>query len=51
MISMADKGKRINAAGRLAEATVKRAQPFGKDGSAVVSRRRATAHGRARGNV
>lgn len=49
---MSDKGKRVNASGHQAEATVKRAQPFGKDDKAArESQRRASAYGRARGNA
>lgn len=49
---MADKGKRVNASGKLAEATVKRARPFGRgDKAARDSQRRASAYGRARGNA
>ena len=32
---MSDKGKRVNASGHQAEATVKRARPFGKDDKAT----------------
>ena len=32
---MSDKGKRVNASGHQAEATVKRARPFGKDDRAA----------------
>lgn len=46
------KGKRVNASGHQAEATVKRARPFGKDDrTARESQRRASAYGRARGNA
>ena len=49
---MSDKGKRVNASGHQAEATVKRAQPFGKDDKAArESQRRASAYRRARGNA
>ena len=48
---MSDKGKRVNADGHVIEATVKRARPFGRDDRARESQRRATAYGRARGNV
>ena len=49
---MSDKGKRVNASGHQAEATVKRARPFGKDDRAArESQRRASAYGRARGNA
>ena len=49
---MADKGKRVNVSGKLAEATVKRARPFGRDDKAARdSQRRASAYGRARGNT
>ena len=49
---MSDKTKRVNADGRVAEATIKRAQPFGKeDKAARDSQRRANAYGRARGNA
>lgn len=51
-VGMSDRGKRINGAGHQAEATVKRAQPFGKDDKAArESQRRASAYGRARGNA
>ena len=49
---MSDKGKRVNASGHQAEATVKRARPFGKDDrTARESQRRASTYGRARGNA
>ena len=49
---MSDKTKRVNADGRMTEATVKRAQPFGKeDKAARDTQRRANAYGRARGNA
>ncbi|ERL10221.1 hypothetical protein J2S71_001102 [Olsenella profusa DSM 13989] len=49
---MSDKGKRVNASGHVAEATLKRARPFGKDDRAArESQRRASAYGRARGNA
>jgi len=49
---MSDKGKRVNASGHQAEATVKRARPFGKDDRAArESQRRASSYGRARGNA
>lgn len=49
---MSDKGKRVNASGHQAEATVKQARPFGKDDRAArESQRRTSAYGRARGNA
>ena len=49
---MADKRRRVSAAGRAAEPTVKRALPYGRDDRAArESRRRASAYGRARGNL
>lgn len=49
---MSDKGKRVNASGHQAEATVKRTRPFGKDDKAARElQRRASAYGRARGNA
>lgn len=49
---MSDKSKRVKASGHQAEATVKRAQPFGRDDRAArESQRRASAYGRARGNA
>ena len=49
---MSDKGRRINASVHQAEATVKRAKPFGRDDKAArESQRRASAYGRARGNA
>lgn len=40
---MSDKGKRVNASGHQAEATVKRARPFGKDDAPVILLDEATA--------
>ena len=43
---------RVNASGRVREATVRRGRPFGKDDRAAKeSRRRALAYGRARGRA
>lgn len=48
---MSDKRKRINNAGRTPEPVVKRPLPFGGEHAARESQRKATAHGRARGNA
>lgn len=49
---MSDKRKRINNAGRTPEPVVKRPLPFGGgERAARESQRKATAHGRARGNA
>lgn len=49
---MSDKKRRVNNAGRTPEPVVRRQQPFGGDDRAArESQRRATAHGRARGNA
>lgn len=48
---MSDKGKRINASGHHAEATVKRTKPFGRGRAVRESQRRASAYGRVRGNA